>query len=83
MTSSKESVTLGITEWCSPCSAPYFPNSCAIYQHQCLGLHSDQMVEPASNPTANLIMVNFWLLGYVKEQANYVQTRSTSSMVPQ
>jgi len=41
------------------------------------------MVEIALDPITDLIMVNFWLLGYAREQANYVQTRATSSMVPQ
>jgi len=61
MTSSVESVTLNITEWCYPCLAAHFLDSCAIYQHQYLGLHSNQMVEPTSDPIADLTMGNFWL----------------------
>lgn len=67
MRSSIESVSLGIIEWCSPCSYPYFPYSCAIYQHQYLLLHLYQMVELASYPIVDLTVVNFWLPKYVEE----------------
>lgn len=83
MTTSLKSVALGIVEWCPPCSAPHFLDSCAVYQHQYLGLHSDHMVEPASDPNFDLIMVNFWLLGYAREQANCVQTRVNSLIISQ
>lgn len=65
--SSTKSDASRITKWCSPCLAPYFLDSCAIYQHQYLGLHSNQMVKPALDPIADLTMVNFWLLGYARE----------------
>ena len=67
MTTSLDSVASGIVKWYPPCSAPHFLYSCVIYQHQYLGLHSNQMVEHASDPTTDLIMVNFWLLGYIGE----------------
>jgi len=81
MTTSLDSVASGIVEWCPPCSAPHFLDSCVVYQHQYLELHSNHMLEPTSDPASDLIMVNFWLLKYAREQANYVQTRTTSSIV--
>lgn len=66
MVSFVESDAMGITKW-FPCSTPHFLDSCDVYQHQHLDLHSEQMVEPASNPVVDLTMVNFWLLGYVGE----------------
>jgi len=62
-----ESVALSITKWCSPYLALHFSYSCVIYQHQYLGLHSNQMMKPTSNPMIDLTMVNFWLLGYAGE----------------
>jgi len=82
MVSSAENVALSITKWCFPCSSPYFPNSYDIYQHQYLGLHLYQMVEPASYPAIDLTMVKFWLPRYVGEQANCAQTRASSSITP-
>jgi len=66
MTTSK-SATSSIAKWCPPCSDPHFLDSCVVYQHQYLGLHSNYMVEPTSNPTIDLIMVNFWLSRYARE----------------
>jgi len=83
MVSFVESDAMDIIEWYPPCSSPQFLNSCMVYQHQHLGLHSYQMVELASYLTADLTMVNFWILHYTGEQANYVQTRASSSTASQ
>lgn len=67
MESLAKSDALSIIEWCHPCSASHFPGSCVVYQHQYLGLHLDQMVEPTSNPATDLTMVNIWLPRYARE----------------
>jgi len=83
MVSSVESDAMSITKWYPPYSALHFPYSFVVYKNQHLGLHSDQMIELASNPPVDLTMVNFWVPGYVGEQVSCVQTRASTSTILQ
>lgn len=69
-------------EWCSPYSTMHFLDSYVVYQYHYLGLHANQMIKPALDPTVYVTMINFWILGYIGEQANYAQIKASTSTSP-